>query len=110
MTTKTIIPPKRPFLLSITCIVGFLYFGLSLPAIWHSNHLVDTWYTAFIAVVTFGCLIGFWKMKKLSLYVFFSTFIVNLLVSIYLDQWTFYSIIIPLTILGTSVLYHHKMN
>lgn len=100
---------QRPFPITIICTIGFLFLLFSLP-LWNVDYFLDNFYAEFTALVTLGCLIGLWKMKKLALYIYFSVFIVNQLVAVSLGHWSVNSVFIPLIVIATTSIYHKQMN
>jgi hypothetical protein len=100
---------ERPFPITLICSLGVLFVLLSLP-IFNDRHFLDDSYTEFTSIVTLACLIGLWKMKRLAIYIYFSVFIVNQFVALFLGHWNLQSIFIPILIIGIASLYHNKMN
>lgn len=100
---------KRPFLITVMCSVGLLYSLSALP-IFNNKHFLNDSYSEFTSLVMIGCLIGFWKMRKLALYVYISVFTVNQFVALLMENWSLQTFLIPILIIGTTSLYHHKMN
>jgi hypothetical protein len=100
---------ERPFPITLICSIGLVFLLLSLP-IFNDRHFLDNSYNGFTTVVTLGCLIGFWKMKRLALYIYFSVFIVNQFVALFLGHWNLQSIFIPIIIISITSIYHNKMN
>ena len=100
---------QRPFPVTIICSIGFLFLLFSLPMC-TVDYLLDNFYAEFTSLVTLGCLIGLWKMKKLALYIYFCVFLVNQFMIVSLGHWSFNSLFIPLIIIATTSVYHNKMN
>ncbi|MEO5776694.1 MAG: hypothetical protein ABIQ27_07295 [Flavobacterium sp.] len=100
---------ERPFPITIICGIGFLFLLFSFH-ISNSNYFLDDSYAGFTSIVTLASLIGIWSMKKLALYIYFSVFIVNQFVALFLGHWSLQSIFIPIVIIGVASLYHNKMN
>lgn len=104
---------KRPALVTILCIIGFIsaVFSLPLTLSKYAND-VGPWYPPFLAsaaligVVVF---IGFWRMRLWTLYVYFVMFLINQAVLIATHIWSPLAAIVPIVVLIIGFSYRSWM-
>jgi hypothetical protein len=102
---------KRPIAVTILCLISFLALLISIihNPLFSNGDYDLTPYIGFISLLKVVCIIGLWKMKKWALYIYASMFLVNQFMLIYLNHWTFDSIVIPPLFIGIALYYLNKM-
>jgi len=103
---------KRPFAVTIICLIGFLELLISIiyNQIFIVKDYYSTSYVSFILLLTMVCIIGLWNMKKLALYIYTGMFLINQFIMIYLGHWTLNSIVLPSFFIGIALFYLNKMD
>lgn len=103
---------KRPFAVTIICLIGFLELLISI--IYNQIFIIEDYYTtsyiSFILLLTMVCIIGLWKMKKWALFIYIGMFLVNQFILIYLNHWTLNSILLHSSFIGIALYYLNKMD
>ncbi|MDQ1299709.1 MAG: hypothetical protein QG636_377 [Patescibacteria group bacterium] len=109
---------KRPVIISIICVVGFLggilsLAGIIIPA--SRAMLVESYgmsfviLTAVLTILTFASLIGFWKMKKWGLYTYIVATVLGMVGGLYLGlPFNVLSYIVPTAIVVTGLFYFKR--
>lgn len=100
---------QRPLLISIMVIIGVAGSILSIPLVMSSYaKQIGVWYQVFLSlgiVFAFISHIGFWLMKKWSVYLYLSFFLVAQIILVSTGLWQVSSVVAP-TIVAATVLYY----
>ncbi|MAE85334.1 MAG: hypothetical protein CMB80_21550 [Flammeovirgaceae bacterium] len=107
------IQAKRPPVITIICIMGFVGVALSIPMIFSEiASQIGAWfapYAGVVAAINLVCMIGLWKSKKWSFNLYVRLVLVNQVVLLVKDQWHPVVLIIQLiTILIASHYLHSR--
>lgn len=87
---------SRPVMITILCILGFLYvcrnvvLGVSLFRAVDASALS---YLLFLAVGNLATVIGLWKMKKWGAYSYFATSLISQIILIVWGGWTILTLV-----------------
>lgn len=104
---------KRPTLITILCIVGFISAVFSLPLSLSSYASdIGPWYPPFLAiaaVIGLVVFIGFWRMRLWALYVYLVLFLVNQTVLLVTHVWSPVAAIAPIIVLIIGFSYRSRM-
>ena len=87
---------KRPFVLTIICILGFSWIVVSFPAVFSpSIKKLGDWYPALFGLIvaeSFISFIGVWHQKRWGVTLFTTTFIVKEMVLLLIDDVSYVGI------------------
>ena len=97
---------KRPILITISCILGVIS---TLITIEKANNNELEFYNLTSIIIAFICVIGIYKMKVWAVFIYLSVFIVNQIMLLINEQWSFYQIILPLIIIAITFKYLNQM-
>lgn len=107
------LPPERPVLISILCVVGFI--GLPVTAwliVSGSAAAVAPWYPLFLGVsgiVGLACLVGLWMMRKRAVYAYAAFAVINQLIMLATGLWSPMALIIPAVFIALMAIYLPRM-
>ena len=105
---------KRPLLISIVCILGFIWIVFSLPAVFSPTvKKLGDWYPAlfgFIVAASFISYIGVWHMKRWGCSLFIITFFIKEIILIITEDVSASGIIFSLFFICTMVAYFKRMD
>jgi hypothetical protein len=107
---------KRPLIITIICIIGFISFGGGLlnTALHYSTFAaaIGSWYppydicTTILALISF---IGLWQMRLWGLYLYLALVIMIQIVTIAIHSWSPFVVIIPIVIIVIGFSYRSRM-
>jgi hypothetical protein len=88
----------RPVLITTICFLNFIGIAALVPLLFF-DILTDTvfWHPIFIgfsAIVGFFCTIGFWRMKRIAVYVYSTFFIINQIILKVFNEWNLISFVL----------------
>ncbi|MEK6833731.1 MAG: hypothetical protein AABY32_06840 [Nanoarchaeota archaeon] len=112
---KQNIAVKRPAIITVICIIGFigLLFVVSMIFVFSDAvKSIGAWYLpylAFSAVVGLVCFIGLWMMKKWSIIAYTIFVVINQVVMISMNVWNILALIIPGIIIVIGFLNYKEM-
>jgi uncharacterized membrane protein (DUF2068 family) len=105
---------KRPILITVICILGFIGAAVAIPMIFSDiSRSIGAWYPpylAFGAVIGLICMIGLWMMKKWSIIVYTAFFVVNQVVFLAMGVWTILALLIPVIVIAIGFSQFSKMD
>lgn len=111
--STTAIAQKRPLLITIICILGFIGGILVIPIVFSPMvEEIATWYPyyfAFTALVGFISLLGLWFMKKWGAYSYAGLTILNQIIALVMGLWNFMVLLIPFIVVVVSFIHISKM-
>lgn len=105
---------KRPVLVSIVCIIGFVWIVFSLPAVFSpSIKKLGDWYPALFGLIvasSFISLIGAWNMKRWGCSLFIITFFIKEIALIIINDVSYVGIVVSVFIISALVAYYKRMD
>jgi hypothetical protein len=105
---------KRPVIITVICVIGFIGALLTLPLIF--SHLaldVGNWYPPFLgltAIVSIASFIGLWRMRLWGLGLYLAMFIIGQIVMLTMHIWSPLSPILPVIILMIGFSFRSRMH
>jgi len=105
---------KRPKLLTVVCVMGFIWIVFSFPGVFApSVKKLGDWYPAlfgFLVASNFISFIGVWHMKRWGVNLFAITFFIKEVVLILIEDINYIGIPFFLFFLISMVVYYKKMD
>ena len=105
---------KRPVLLTIVCILGFIWIVFSLPAVFSpSIKKLGDWYPALFGLMvasSFISYIGVWHMKRWGASLFIITFFTKEVILVFINDVSYVGIIFSLFFLVSMVVFYKRMD
>ncbi len=105
---------KRPLLLSIVCIMGFIWIVFSFPGIFSpAIKKLGDFYPALsgmIVAITFISFIGLWHMKRWGVNLYILVFFIKQLFLIVIDDVSAPGIIISIFFICSMLPYYKRMD
>ena len=105
---------KRPVLITIVCIIGFIWIVYSLPAVFSpSVKKLGDWYPAIFGLIvacSFISYIGVWNMKRWGCNLFIITFFSKEILLIIINDVNYVGIIVSVFIISAMVAYYKRMD
>ena len=105
---------KRPALITIVCIIGFIWVVFSLPAVFSpSIKKLGDWYPALFGLIVaagFISYIGVWHMKRWGCSLFIITFFIKEILLILINDLNYVGIVVSLFIISAMVAYYKRMD
>ena len=105
---------KRPILLSVVCILGYIWIVFSFPAVFSpSVKKLGDWYPALFGLIvagTFISYIGVWHMKKWGVQLFALAFFVKESVLIMIDDVSVIGIVFSLFFISSMLPFYRRMD
>ena len=105
---------KRPLLISIVCIIGFIWIVFSLPAVFSpSIKKLGDWYPALFGIIvasSFIAFIGVWNMKQWGCRLFIITFFIKEILLILINDISYVGLIVSVFIISSTVAYYKRMD
>ncbi|RTL70536.1 MAG: hypothetical protein EKK41_12555 [Hyphomicrobiales bacterium] len=107
------LPPGRPVLISILCVVGFLGLPMTVWLIVSGAAAgVAPWYPLLLGVsgiVGLVCLVGLWMMRKWAVYAYAAFAVINQLILLATGLWSPLALIIPTVFIALMFIYLPRM-
>ena len=104
---------KRPVIITVICIIGFIGALFSIPIVFTSfASNVGAWYPPFLglsAIVGIASFIGLWRMRSWGLYLYLVMFVVAQVVMIAMHIWSPLAPILPIIVLIIGFSFRHRM-
>jgi hypothetical protein len=104
----------RPVVITVICILGFIGAALTIPLIFsNAAQSIGSWYPPYLgasAVIGLICMIGLWKMKKWSVFVYTLMVVVNQVVLFSMGVWNPFALLIPIIIIAIGFANLSKMS
>ena len=105
---------KRPILISVVCIIGFIWIVFSLPAVFSpSIKKLGDWYPALFGLIvasSFIAYIGVWNMKRWGCSLFIITFFIKEIMLVMINDINYVGIIVSVFIISVMVAYYKRMD
>ncbi len=105
---------KRPILISIVCIIGFIWIVFSLPAVFSpSIKKLGDWYPALFGLLvasSFIAYIGVWHMKRWGCSLFILTFFIKTSLLIIINDVSAIGVILSLFFISSIVAFYKRMD
>jgi len=104
---------QRPLLITLLVIIGIIGGVVSISLV-NSSHAqqIGSWYQVFLSIgilVAFICHIGFWLMKKWSVYLYVGLIVSAQLILAKMDMWLPQSLIEPSIVMIIILSYRSRM-
>jgi hypothetical protein len=103
----------RPVPITIICVLSAIGLVFAIPLIFSDlARAIGAWYPPFLAVATIvGAIstVGFWLMKKWSVYLYTAMFVVNQVVLIVMGIWTIPALLLPAIVVVIAFTYLPRM-
>jgi len=104
---------QRPFLITLLVIIGVIGGIVSIPLV-NSSHAqqIGGWYQIFLSVgifIAFICHVGFWLMRKWSIYLYIGFIILAQLILAEMELWLPQSLIEPSIVMVIVLSYISRM-
>lgn len=105
---------KRPRLISIICILGFIWIVFSFPSVFSpSIKKMGDWYPALFGLIvasSFISYIGVWHMKRWGVQLFIITFFMKEILLILLEDFSYVGIAFSLFFLISMLFFYRRMD
>lgn len=105
---------KRPHLISIICILGFIWIVFSFPSVFSpSIKKMGDWYPALFGLIvasSFISYIGVWHMKRWGVQLFIITFFMKETLLILLEDLSYVGIAFSLFFLISMLFFYRRMD
>ncbi|VAW95911.1 hypothetical protein MNBD_GAMMA21-1580 [hydrothermal vent metagenome] len=104
---------KRPIIITIICIIGFIGGLVSVPLIFSDiASSIGSWYPPYLGlsvIIGFACFVGFWQMRKIAAYTYAGFVGINQVVMLSMGVWNIGALLIPGIIVIITFSYLKKM-
>lgn len=105
---------KRPVVLSIVCILGFIWIVFSFPAVFSpSVKKLGDWYPALFGLIvaaSFISYIGAWYMKRWGVNLFIITFFIKEIILIFIDDVSYVGILFSVFFISSMLSFYKRMD
>lgn len=105
---------KRPILIKIICILGFIWIVFSFPSVFSpSVKKMGDWYPALFGLIvacSFISYIGVWHMKRWGVQLFAITFFVKESVLFFVDDLNYLGILFSAFFLISMLFFYKRMD
>lgn len=105
---------KRPKLISIVCILGYVWIVFSFPGVFSPTvKKLGDWYPALFGLMVatnFISYIGVWHMKKWGVQLYLITFFIKQLVLLLLNDISYIEIVFSFFFIVVFFVYYKEMN
>jgi hypothetical protein len=105
---------KRPRLISIICVLGFIWIVFSFPSVFSpSIKKMGDWYPALFGLIvasSFISYIGVWHMKRWGVQLFIITFFIKEVLLILLEDLSYVGIAFSLFFLISMLFFYRRMD
>jgi hypothetical protein len=105
---------KRPVLLTIVCILGFIWIVFSLPAVFSpSIKKMGDWYPALFGLIvaaSFISYIGVWHMKRWGASLFAITFFIKEVLLVLINDMSYIGIIFSIFFISSMMVFYKRMD
>ncbi len=104
---------QRPFIITLLVIIGVIGGAASIPLVGSFQaQQIGSWYQVFLSVgitIAFICHIGFWLMKKWSVYFYIGFIVSAQLIMVKMGLWIPQSLIEPSIVIAIVLSYMSRM-
>ena len=105
---------KRPALITVVCIIGFIWIVFSLPAVFSpSVKKLGDWYPALFGLIvasSFISYIGVWHMKRWGASLFIITFFIKEILLILINDVNYVGIVLSVFFISVMMAYYKRMD
>ncbi len=105
---------KRPVLLSIVCILGFIWIVFSFPSVFSpSIKKMGDWYPALFGLIvasSFISYIGLWHMKRWGVQLFLITFFIKETILVVVQDVNFMGIFFSILFIVPMMVFYKRMD
>lgn len=105
---------KRPVLITVVCIIGFIWIVFSLPAVFSpSVKKLGDWYPALFGLIvasSFIAYIGVWHMKRWGASLFIITFFIKEILLILINDVNYVGIVLSVFFISVMMGYYKRMD
>ncbi len=105
---------KRPVLLTVVCVLGFIWIVFSFPAVFSpSVKKLGDWYPALfglIVAVSFISYIGVWHMKRWGVRLFTIAFFVKETILILINDISYIGVAFSVFFITSMVFFYKRMD
>jgi hypothetical protein len=105
---------KRPRLISIICILGFIWIVFSFPSVFSpSIKKMGDWYPALFGLIvasSFISYIGVWHMKRWGVQLFIITFFIKEILLILVEDLSYVGVAFSLFFLISMLFFYRRMD
>ena len=106
--------PERPTVITVVCVIGVVGAALSVPVMFSDvARAIGAWYAPYMAcsvIASMVCIIGLWKMRRWSVYLYAGIAVTNQLVTLSMGIWHFLDLLVPAVFAAIVCSQLHKMN
>lgn len=105
---------KRPGLISVVCILGFIWIVFSFPSVFSpSIKKMGDWYPALFGLIvasSFIAYIGVWHMKRWGVRLFIITFFIKESILILVNDVSYVGVVFSLFFLISMLSFYKRMD
>ncbi|HEY0030235.1 MAG TPA: hypothetical protein VGC65_05710 [Bacteroidia bacterium] len=105
---------KRPVLLKIVCIIGFIWIIFSFPAVFSpSIKKMGDWYPALFGLIvaaSFISYIGVWHMKRWGVQLFVVTFFIKETLLVLVNDLSYVGVVLSALFIVSMLAYYRRMD
>jgi len=105
---------KRPKLITIICVIGFVWVVISLPGVFApSVKKINDWMPALLGAIRasmFIAFIGVWYMKQWGVRLFISIFFVKEIIFLLIDDTNFLSVVLSIFFIICMLIFYKRMD
>lgn len=105
---------KRPGLISVVCILGFIWIVFSFPSVFSPTiKKMGDWYPALFGLIvtsSFISYIGVWHMKRWGVQLFIITFFVKETILILVNDLSYVGVVFSLFFLISMIAFYKRMD
>jgi len=105
---------KRPALISVVCILGFVWIVFSFPGVFApSLKKMGDWYPALFGILvatSFISYIGLWHMKRWGVHLFLFSFFIKETLLVVINDVSMIGIVFSIFFICCMVPYYRKMD
>ena len=110
----TVVVRKRPALLSVVCILGYIWVLFSFPSVFSpSVKKLGDWYPALFGLMvasTFISYVGVWHMKRWGVQLFAISFFVKETVLVLINDVSIVGIVFSLFFISSMLPFYKRMD
>lgn len=105
---------KRPVLLTIICIIGYIWIVFSFPSVFSpAIKKMGDWYPALFGLIvatSFISFIGIWHMKRWGVNLYIGTFFFKQIIHVLTDEISYSGISFSLLFIICFLVYYRRMD
>jgi hypothetical protein len=105
---------KRPVLLTVVCILGFIWIVFSFPGVFSpSLKKMGDWYPALFGILvatSFISYIGLWHMKRWGVHLFIVSFFIKEILLVLIDDVSYVGIVFSVFFICSMLPFYNKMD